>query len=201
MNVAVIFHGDDSELPDAEKAVKRFVDTCRLYSRQELELYCGFIRVDFPPPVEVFEKDASYGYFAREKDLKPVLDQHRPCGVIRIYDHGRAGQAFAKEGTLPSDWAAPGAMALSWSVVPPYTALAWDSWLDKLKNKPEPVQNVLIHEFLHQLDYMFKRVGVGNFMGSHKGVDKYDDAFAVLDDQKTPVPWQSLGDLTGADWR
>lgn len=199
MKLAVLLHGSDAILPGAEQAVKNFVDTARSYSGGQLELFVNFVKVDFGPPIEIFSKDPKYGYFARETDLKKVLDDLKPCGIIRIYHHQMSANAFTASKKLPSDWSIS-AMALSYGVNPPYTAIAWDEWLKGQGS--EPIENILIHEFLHQLETMFSMVGVKTFMGSHEGLAAYPDAFKVLKDSfKTPVPWIKLDALTGTDWK
>lgn len=199
MKLAVLLHGDDTVLPGAEQAVKTFVDQVRSYSGGQLELFVNFVKVGFGPPFEIFIKEPNYGYFARESDLKKVLDDLKPCGLIRIYHHQMSTNAFANIKPLPSDWSI-NAMAMSYPVNPTYTAIAWDEWLKGQKS--EPIENVLIHEFLHQLEFMFSMVGVKTFMGSHEGLAAYPDAFKVLKDSfKTPVPWIKLDVLTGTDWK
>lgn len=203
MNISVVFHGDERILPQAEQAVKNFVDTIRSHSQGKLEIYANFVKVGFGPPVEVFEK-SNYGYFAREKDLGKVVNDQQPCGVIRIYHHAESENAFRKAGKLPADWTPVGnlsAKALTWGVHPPYSAIPWDKWLSSQGN--EPIENVLIHEFLHQIGSMFERVGIKGFDEGHNadkdanGIINYAREFRYMADKVTPVPWDKLAPLTG----
>lgn len=203
VKLAFIYHVE-SDLPGARDATKAFVDFAEHHSSGQLALRAEFIPVDFGPGHEFFgfwdgsgQSGGTYGPFPLTQDLKKLRDELQPTGMFRVYRHDLTDQWMQKNGK--GSLAKPNAFAVTWNFPPPYTAVPWDIWQAQMKNSGEPPENIFIHEYLHQLDNMFKFKGVHNFMQPHQGVDKYDDAFRQLEDGSA-VPWQKLHGVLNAHW-